>query len=79
MDIHVNDILKMKKPHPCGSQGWLVLRVGMDFKLRCQGCGHDPQEQGGKKYPQGISGRQRGGGVSLPSSNRRTEGGSHYG
>ena len=41
MDIHVNDILKMKKPHPCGSQEWLVLRVGMDFKLRCQGCGHD--------------------------------------
>ena len=41
MDIHVNDILKMKKPHPCGSQEWLVTRVGMDFKLRCQGCGHE--------------------------------------
>ncbi len=41
MDIHINDILKMKKPHPCGSQEWLVLRVGMDFKLRCQGCGHE--------------------------------------
>ena len=39
MDIHVNDILKMKKAHPCGSQEWLVLRVGMDFKIRCQGCG----------------------------------------
>jgi len=41
LDIHVNDILKMKKPHPCGSQEWLVLRVGMDFKMRCQGCGHE--------------------------------------
>ena len=41
MDIHLNDILKMKKAHPCGSQEWLVLRVGMDFKLRCQGCGHE--------------------------------------
>ncbi len=41
IDIHVNDILKMKKPHPCGSQEWLVLRVGMDFKLRCQGCGRE--------------------------------------
>jgi len=41
MDIHVNDILKMKKPHPCGSQEWFVLRVGMDFKMRCQGCGHE--------------------------------------
>ncbi len=41
IDIHVNDVLKMKKPHPCGSQEWLVLRVGMDFKLRCQGCGRE--------------------------------------
>ena len=41
MDIQVGDVLFMKKPHPCGSQEWLVLRVGMDFKLRCQGCGHE--------------------------------------
>ena len=41
MDIHVGDVLKMKKAHPCGSQEWSVLRVGMDFKLRCMGCGHD--------------------------------------
>ena len=41
MDINVGDILKMKKMHPCGSQEWLTLRVGMDFKLRCQGCGHE--------------------------------------
>ena len=41
MDIHVSDILRMKKPHPCGSGEWLVLRVGMDFKLRCQGCGRE--------------------------------------
>ena len=41
MDIHINDILMMKKPHPCGSHHFLVLRVGMDFKLRCSGCGHE--------------------------------------
>ena len=41
MDIHVNDVLKMKKAHPCGSQEWLVLRVGMDIRLRCAGCGHE--------------------------------------
>ena len=40
MDIHLNDILTMKKPHPCGSKEWLVLRTGADFKLRCRGCGH---------------------------------------
>ncbi len=41
MDVQVNDILVMKKEHPCGGKRWLVLRVGMDFKLRCQTCGHE--------------------------------------
>lgn len=36
----VGDIVKMKKPHPCGSFEWEVLRVGMDFNMRCTGCGH---------------------------------------
>lgn len=31
----------MKKDHPCGSREFLVLRVGMDFKLRCTGCGRE--------------------------------------
>lgn len=41
MDIRVGDLLTMKKPHPCGSNQWLVLRAGMDFRLRCRGCGHE--------------------------------------
>ena len=41
MDVRVGDVLELKKEHPCGSKRWQVLRVGMDFKLRCQGCGHD--------------------------------------
>lgn len=41
MNIHIDDILYMKKKHPCGEQRWNVLRVGMDFKLRCMGCGHE--------------------------------------
>jgi len=40
MDIQVGSVLKMKKQHPCGSSEWEVLRVGMDFRLRCMGCGH---------------------------------------
>jgi len=40
MDIHIGDKLKMKKPHPCGSPEWEVLRVGIDFRLKCCGCGH---------------------------------------
>ena len=41
MNIQVGDVLQMKKTHPCGGREWLVLRVGMDIKLRCQGCGHE--------------------------------------
>lgn len=36
----VGDIVKLKKPHPCGSSEWEILRVGADFRLKCQGCGH---------------------------------------
>ena len=41
MDIAAGDILRLKKKHPCGSDRWLVLRTGMDFRLRCLGCGHE--------------------------------------
>ena len=41
MDVQVGDILTMKKPHPCGSKQWKVLRTGMDFKPKCEGCGHE--------------------------------------
>ena len=36
----VGDLVRLKKPHPCGSQMWEVLRVGADFRLKCTGCGH---------------------------------------
>ena len=35
----VGDIVKMKKTHPCGSDQWEITRVGMDFGIKCQGCG----------------------------------------
>ena len=41
MDIRLNDILVMKKAHPCGSDRWVVLRIGADFRMRCLGCGHE--------------------------------------
>ena len=40
MDIQVGNIVKLKKKHPCGSVEWEVLRVGADFRLKCEGCGH---------------------------------------
>lgn len=41
MDIRVGDRLEMKKQHPCGAKNFLVLRCGMDFKLRCEKCGRE--------------------------------------
>ena len=40
MDIQVGDIVKLKKQHPCGSYLWEVLRIGIDFRLKCKGCDH---------------------------------------
>lgn len=48
MDIRLNDILVMKKEHPCGEKRWLVLRTGADFRLRCIGCGHEVMIARGK-------------------------------
>ena len=41
MDLKLHQLVELKKAHPCGSRNWEVLRVGMDVKLRCQGCGHE--------------------------------------
>ncbi len=40
MDLYVGEIIRLKKPHPCGSSEWEILRTGMDFRLKCVGCGH---------------------------------------
>jgi len=37
-DLEVNDILKLKKPHPCGGYEWKVIRLGADIGLECQTC-----------------------------------------
>ncbi|QUH31998.1 DUF951 domain-containing protein [Vallitalea guaymasensis] len=40
MDIKVGNIIHLKKQHPCGSHEWEVLRTGIDFRIKCLGCGH---------------------------------------
>ena len=40
MEYNIGDIVKTKKAHPCGSKEWEIIRIGVDFKLKCQGCGH---------------------------------------
>lgn len=41
MDVQVGDILIMKKEHPCKNNEFEVLRIGMDFKIKCTKCGHE--------------------------------------
>ena len=39
-DFKIGQIITTKKSHPCGGNQWEILRVGADFRLKCQGCGH---------------------------------------
>lgn len=41
MDVRVGDILVMKKAHPCGNNEFYVMRSGMDFRIKCNGCGRE--------------------------------------
>lgn len=41
MDIRPGDVLTMKKTHPCGANEMHVIRSGMDFRLKCAGCGRE--------------------------------------
>lgn len=36
----LNDIVEMKKPHPCGTNAWQIIRMGMDIRIKCTGCNH---------------------------------------
>ena len=39
IDLQLNDLLRLRKPHPCGSYEWTVVRLGADIGLECKGCG----------------------------------------
>lgn len=41
MNLELGDIVIMKKPHPCGSKEFEITRLGVDYKLKCCGCGHE--------------------------------------
>ena len=38
MLLHVGDLVKMRKPHPCGNDIWKITFVGADIKMRCEKC-----------------------------------------
>ncbi len=38
LELRIGDLVRMKKPHPCGSHLWQVVRLGADIGLVCQEC-----------------------------------------
>jgi hypothetical protein len=39
MEIHLNDVVQLRKKHPCGSYEWRIVRVGADIGIQCLKCG----------------------------------------
>ncbi|MBT2756482.1 DUF951 domain-containing protein [Mesobacillus foraminis] len=39
-EFQLNDIVEMKKAHPCGNNRWKIIRLGMDIRIKCEGCSH---------------------------------------
>ncbi|MDD2202107.1 MAG: DUF951 domain-containing protein [Firmicutes bacterium] len=72
MSYRVGDVVRMKKPHPCGSSTWKILRVGADFRIKCTGCGRVvmlPRPQFMKNV-RGIADSGLGGDADSKSGNR---------
>jgi hypothetical protein len=40
LELRIGDVVRLRKPHPCGSHDWTVVRLGADIGLRCHGCDH---------------------------------------
>jgi hypothetical protein len=40
LDLHIGDIVQMRKPHPCGGDTWRVVRLGAEIGIRCRTCDH---------------------------------------
>jgi hypothetical protein len=40
LDVALQDIVRLKKPHPCGGYEWTVVRLGADIGIVCNTCNH---------------------------------------
>lgn len=58
IDVRVGDVVRLRKPHPCGSFEWTVTRIGTDIGLKCQTCGHRvmlPRGRFNKRFKEFVS------------------------
>lgn len=61
-EYKLGDIVIMKKPHPCGTNEWLIVRVGADIKIKCIACGHMimmPRVEFNKKIKKVVSNEKK--------------------
>ena len=59
MELHLNDRVELKKQHPGGCKTFVITRVGMDIKWRCEGCGREvmlPRSKAEKSIRKILSG-----------------------
>ena len=40
LELKLGDIVRLKKPHPCGGYEWEIVRLGTDVRIKCLQCGH---------------------------------------
>ncbi|WP_066195392.1 MULTISPECIES: DUF951 domain-containing protein [Gracilibacillus] len=60
--FQLHDIVEMKKAHPCGENRWKIIRMGMDIRIKCEGCGHSvmlPRKQFEQKMKRVIESAEK--------------------
>jgi hypothetical protein len=65
--LYLGDVVKMRKPHPCGGSEWEVVRVGADIGIVCLTCGRRvllPRRQFARRAKAFV---RRGGGIDEPT------------
>lgn len=68
MDFQIGDVVRTKKQHPCGSKLWEITRVGVDFKLKCQGCRTRSNATERKSVKSDYEENRKGRGIASPKN-----------
>ncbi|MCK5645881.1 MAG: DUF951 domain-containing protein [Anaerolineales bacterium] len=60
-EMKMGDVVRLRKPHPCGNTDWVVVRLGADIRLKCLGCGRRillPRREVAKRMKKYVEGAQ---------------------
>src|SRR3990172_5456394 len=81
LDLRLDDVLRLRKPHPCGGYEWRVVRLGADIGLVCTTCGPPgaPAPRGGGERTNDTGARRAGGVGGAPGGGSRAAPTAHIG